>query len=102
MKLNPWGFLVLLAGLVLVIVGVKGTQHNITSAITGVPHGGSSYPGHTPVQSNPNGGKWWVTASGIVQSQTKPSGSNVQGPFNTSAAAQDWINTHVVQGPPLI
>lgn len=40
--MNPWAFLIILLGIIIVIVGVKGTQHNITSAITGVPHPGSA------------------------------------------------------------
>lgn len=33
--MNPWALLVILLGIVIVIIGVKGSQHNIASAITG-------------------------------------------------------------------
>jgi hypothetical protein len=39
--MNPWAFLVIGIGIVLIIIGIKGTQHNITSAITGIPHPGT-------------------------------------------------------------
>jgi hypothetical protein len=42
--MNPWALLVILLGIVLIIVGIKGTQHNFTSAITGhsVPGSGAT------------------------------------------------------------
>lgn len=43
--MNPWALLVILLGIVLVIIGVKGTQHNITSAITGHGTGGATPTG---------------------------------------------------------
>lgn len=39
--MNPWAILVILIGIVLIVIGIKGTQHNITSAITGIPHSGA-------------------------------------------------------------
>lgn len=33
--MNPWALLLILLGVVLIAIGVKGTQHNITGAITG-------------------------------------------------------------------
>lgn len=33
--MNPWALLVILLGVMLVIIGIKGTQHDIASAITG-------------------------------------------------------------------
>lgn len=33
--MNPWGFLVILLGIVIMIIGVKGTQHGVIAAITG-------------------------------------------------------------------
>lgn len=49
--MNPWAVLVILLGIVLVIVGIKGTQHNVTSAITGKQHQGTG----SPVASGPPG-----------------------------------------------
>lgn len=56
--MNPWAFLVILLGLVLVIVGIKGTQHNITSAITGKQHQGAAptvATGPPGTSGNPSG-----------------------------------------------
>jgi hypothetical protein len=33
--MNPWAFIALAAGILLIIIGVKGTQHNIATAVTG-------------------------------------------------------------------
>lgn len=33
--MNPFGLLVVLLGILLIIIGVKGTQHQIAEAITG-------------------------------------------------------------------
>ena len=42
--MNPWAFLVIMVGILLIIIGVKGSQHNIVAAITG----------HTPQASTAN------------------------------------------------
>lgn len=33
--MNPWGILIIALGVMLVIVGVKGSQHNVVAALTG-------------------------------------------------------------------
>jgi hypothetical protein len=33
--MNPWALLAILLGIVLIIIGIKGTQHNIAGVITG-------------------------------------------------------------------
>jgi len=33
--MNPWALVVIGIGIMLIIIGVKGTQHDIASAITG-------------------------------------------------------------------
>lgn len=33
--MNPWAFIVIALGILLIIMGVKGTQHNIASALVG-------------------------------------------------------------------
>jgi hypothetical protein len=41
---NPWGILITALGILLVIVGVKGSQHTLVAALTGhtaAPFGGS-------------------------------------------------------------
>jgi hypothetical protein len=38
--MNPWGILIIALGVMLIIVGVKGSQHNVVSALTG--KGGTS------------------------------------------------------------
>jgi hypothetical protein len=35
--MNPWGFLILGIGLLLIIMGIKGSYSNIVSAITNKP-----------------------------------------------------------------
>lgn len=35
--MNPLGFLVIALGVLIVIVGVKGSQHNLVSALTNKP-----------------------------------------------------------------
>jgi len=37
--MNPWALLIIAIGALLIIVGVKGTQHHIASAITNKPKG---------------------------------------------------------------
>jgi hypothetical protein len=33
--MNPWAFVIIAIGILLIIIGVKGTQHDIASAVTG-------------------------------------------------------------------
>lgn len=33
--MNPWAFIAIALGVIFIIMGIKGTQHNITGAITG-------------------------------------------------------------------
>lgn len=33
--MNPWALLVILLGLLLIIIGVKGSQHEVVTTITG-------------------------------------------------------------------
>jgi hypothetical protein len=39
--MNPWGFVVIAVGILLMIIGVKGTQHGVTSALTNKDTGSS-------------------------------------------------------------
>lgn len=52
MNLNPWGLILAGLGIVLMYVGVKGSQHSLVSAILGHPSAGSSqqasFPASTP------------------------------------------------------
>lgn len=50
--MNPWALLVILIGIVLVIVGVKGTQHNIIGAITGRGGSAGNAPGSVTLASS--------------------------------------------------
>lgn len=53
--MNPWGFLVILLGILIIIMGIKGTQHEVAAAITGhgtpasalIPSGSSGTSGGT-------------------------------------------------------
>jgi hypothetical protein len=47
--MNPWALLVILLGLVLIIIGTKGSQHDVVSAITGK----SSTSNQTSNQTSP-------------------------------------------------
>lgn len=40
--MNPWAFIAIALGILLIIIGVKGSQHNITGAITGKKTGTSA------------------------------------------------------------
>lgn len=40
--MNPWGLLVIGIGVVLIIIGVKGSQHNIAGAIVNKQTGNKS------------------------------------------------------------
>lgn len=40
--MNPWGFIIIGLGMILFIVGFKGAQHDILSAITGHTQSGST------------------------------------------------------------
>jgi hypothetical protein len=33
--MNPWAFIAIAVGILVVIIGVKGTQHHVASALTG-------------------------------------------------------------------
>lgn len=33
--MNPWGFVVIGLGIIMIIIGVKGSQHNIVAALKG-------------------------------------------------------------------
>ena len=58
--MNPWALLVILLGTILIIIGVKGSQHNIAAAITGhtagVPTLGSVLPASQTTQGGGGGG----------------------------------------------
>jgi hypothetical protein len=41
--MNPWAFVIIAIGILLIIIGVKGTQHDIAGAVTG-KLGGSKPP----------------------------------------------------------
>lgn len=47
--MNPWAFICIAVGLLLIIIGVKGSQHTVASALVGHPTGGSS---NTPAGNN--------------------------------------------------
>ena len=36
--MNPLGLLVIALGILILIVGIKGSQHNLASALTNKPH----------------------------------------------------------------
>jgi cytoskeletal protein RodZ len=40
--MNPWGLVVILLGGFLIVIGVKGSQHQVLSAITNKPYTGST------------------------------------------------------------
>ena len=46
--MNPWALVIIGIGIMLVIVGVKGTQHNLVPAITGKKSGNTSAPAAPP------------------------------------------------------
>lgn len=71
--MNPWALLVILLGVMLVVIGVKGTQHDIASAITGkaaagVPTnaGGSSGPASGSKTQNTQKNQNPVPAAGAL------------------------------------
>lgn len=33
--MNPWALIIIIAGLLVLIIGVKGSQHNVVHAVTG-------------------------------------------------------------------
>ena len=35
--MNPWGIILIALAVVIIIIGVKGSQHNVASALTGKP-----------------------------------------------------------------
>lgn len=39
--MNPWGLLILGLGLLLIIIGIKGSQKNVIGALTGKPSSGA-------------------------------------------------------------
>ena len=59
--MNPWGFLVIAAGILVIIIGVKGSQHDIAAAITGKSSNSTVVPGGT------SGGNSAKPASGGVR-----------------------------------
>jgi hypothetical protein len=48
--MNPLGFLVIGLGILIVIVGVKGSQHNLSAALTHKPSTSAKSTGSTPVK----------------------------------------------------
>lgn len=58
--MNPWAFLLGGLGVILIVIGVKGTQHQVGAALQGkaAPSGGSSKAPGKPIpntpQNNPN------------------------------------------------
>lgn len=40
--MNPWAFVAIALGILVIIIGVKGTQHNVTSTLTGKKTGGQT------------------------------------------------------------
>jgi hypothetical protein len=43
--MNPWALVVITIGILLIIIGVKGTQHDIAGAVTGSAARGKSSGG---------------------------------------------------------
>lgn len=37
--MNPWGLVLIGLGLVLIVIGVKGSQHNVIAAFKGIRSG---------------------------------------------------------------
>lgn len=33
--MNPWAFIAIAIGVIVIIIGIKGTQHHVASALTG-------------------------------------------------------------------
>jgi len=52
--MNPWGLLIIALGILLMIVGIKGSQHNIASAITNKPTAGGAGNTNSGTTGNPN------------------------------------------------
>lgn len=46
--MNPWAFLVIGIGILLVIMGVKGSYPNVVSALTGRTHTTAANPSNPP------------------------------------------------------
>lgn len=55
--MNPWALLVILLGVMLVVIGVKGTQHDIASAITGKTTGSGTPANASGTSGTVGGGK---------------------------------------------
>ncbi len=56
--MNPWGVLAIVAGILLIIVGVKGTQQNIANTIAG-NYTGTNQPSNAPI----GGGGTYTTSA---------------------------------------
>lgn len=48
--MNPWGLLLIGVGLILIIIGFKGSQHGVIQAFTGKTPAAASAGGGPPVQ----------------------------------------------------
>jgi hypothetical protein len=51
--MNPWGFILVVVGILLIMIGITGSQHRILSVFKGIPAAAS---GSAPTSSSGGGG----------------------------------------------
>ena len=50
--MNPWGLIILAMGIILVMIGVTGSQHKILQVVKGIPASARGTPAKVP-NTNP-------------------------------------------------
>ena len=58
--MNPWGLIIIALGLILIVIGFKGSQHSVIQAFKGMRKGTGnppSAPSNTPGTGNNPGAK---------------------------------------------
>jgi hypothetical protein len=54
--MNPWGLILIAMAIILVMIGVTGSQHTILQTMKGIPASARGTPAKKPAAQNPNPG----------------------------------------------
>lgn len=75
--MNPWGFVAIALGVILIVIGIKGTQHKVTGALTGHQTGGSGTSTAATTTYTPS-------TTGVPSGVTSPTVQSPVGPLGVA------------------
>jgi hypothetical protein len=54
--MNPWGLVLVAVGVVMIMIGITGTQHNILTIVKGIPQSAGGAPASSKAAQSNTGG----------------------------------------------